>query len=431
MKSPLSRKQVHRKIFYFLMVIIVFFLPIYGKIVPPLIILLAANWLIEGSYIKTFPLLFRERKRTMIISFALLYLLYLIGLSYTSNMHAGGLDVQTKLSLIIFPLIFATSDPLSIKKDESASILLSFVAGCFASALLLFGHAAFSATVNHYSGAFYHTRLSWLHTPCYIAMYLTFGIAVLSFWLIEDKHNLSRFRQSGIMILITVFFVCIFLLVSKAGYISIFLIVFFYSFILVRVKHNWAGGLGSLLLSSLLFCFMLWLFPFPGQRLNQAREDIKNGGALPGDTTKSTADRMMILKVSAEIIKEHPLIGVGTGDTKEALREKYQGAGMTKALKRNFNAHNQYIETSIALGFPGLIALLYILLVPVIPAFRRKDYIYLMFLLIFAVNIMFESMLERQAGVIFYALFNVLLYISDGTDDPGNPFNIFHGKSRS
>ena len=430
MKSPLSRKQVHRKIFIFLMMAIVFLMPLYGKMLPPLIILLAANWLIEGIYIKTFPLMFRERKRTMIISFALLYFLYLIGLSYTSNMHAGGLDLQTKLSLFVFPLIFATSDPLSIKKEESAVILLSFVAGCFASTLLLFGHAAFSAAVNHYSGTFYHKKLSWFQTPCYIAMYLTFGIAVLSFWLIEDRHNLNRFRQAVSMILITVFFICIFLLVSKAGYISMFLVVFFYSFILIKVKHNWTGGMAILLLSSLFFCFMLWLFPFPGQRLDQAREDIKNGGALPGDTSKSTADRMMIWKVSAGIIREHPLVGVGTGDAQKALTEKYQSAGMTKALQKNFNAHNQYLQTSIAIGFPGLIALLYILVVPVVPAFRRKDYIYLMFLLIFAVNILFESMLERQAGVIFYALFNVLLYASDGTDDPGNPFNILPGKSR-
>ena len=41
------------------------------------------------------------------------------------------------------------------------------------------------------------------------------------------------------------------------------------------------------------------------------------------------------------------------------------------------------------------------------------------FLLIFAINILFESMLESQAGVIFYAFFNVLFFTGDGNKQQG------------
>jgi O-antigen ligase len=81
-------------------------------------------------------------------------------------------------------------------------------------------------------------------------------------------------------------------------------------------------------------------------------------------------------------------------------------------MNQKLNAHNQYLQTFISIGIIGLIILLYMLVFPAIRAFQQKDFIFMIFLAVFAVNIMLESMLENQAGVIFYALFNVILYSS-------------------
>jgi len=47
---------------------------------------------------------------------------------------------------------------------------------------------------------------------------------------------------------------------------------------------------------------------------------------------------------------------------------------------------------------------------PALIAFKRKDYIYFFFILLFAMSILTESMFENQAGVVFYAFFNALLF---------------------
>jgi hypothetical protein len=52
------------------------------------------------------------------------------------------------------------------------------------------------------------------------------------------------------------------------------------------------------------------------------------------------------------------------------------------------------------------------LFLPAVAAFRRKDYIYFFFIILFSMNILVESMFENQAGVVFYAFFNSLLFWS-------------------
>jgi len=74
------------------------------------------------------------------------------------------------------------------------------------------------------------------------------------------------------------------------------------------------------------------------------------------------------------------------------------------------NAHNQYLQTYIALGIPGALLLILMLVLPGWLAVRRIHFIYFSFLAVFAFNILVESMLEVQAGVIYYAFFNSLFF---------------------
>jgi O-antigen ligase len=423
MIDPDKRKLVHQKIFYFLILAIVFFIPVYGRILPTLIVLLLLNWLIEGSYIKTIPLLFKERKRLELLSFSLLYLLYLIGLSYSSNLKYGGFDVEVKLSLFLFPFIFATSEPFYLQKEKSTTLLFSFIAGCLTSTLLLYGHAAYSMVADQSNNAFYYEKLSWYFHPSYLAMYLTFAIAILAYWLMEGYHVFNRYQLYGTLMLIIYFFVFIVLLNSKAGLISLFMVIFFYSVALVLLKHNWLLGTATLFLTVLSFFICLSLFPYSGERLKQAGKDLQSADSHEKNP-KSTAERIEIWNCSLEIIREHALFGVGTGDVKDALMERYKANDLTKVLRLKLNAHNQYLQTLLSLGIFGLLTLVSMLVFPAIQALRRKYFIYFLFLAIFAVNIMLESMLEIQAGVVFYALFNALLFISDRPDPSGNPFDI-------
>lgn len=133
---------------------------------------------------------------------------------------------------------------------------------------------------------------------------------------------------------------------------------------------------------------------------------------IDNTTTESSKVRLLIWQTSAEIIKDNFLFGVGTGDVKDVLMSKYKEKGLTGAYKENLNAHNQFLQTFIALGLPGILLLLASFVFPFILAIKTRNYIYLAFLIIVFINFLTESMLETIAGVMFYAFFNSLLIVN-------------------
>ena len=84
--------------------------------------------------------------------------------------------------------------------------------------------------------------------------------------------------------------------------------------------------------------------------------------------------------------------------------------GMKTAYDEKLNTHNQYLQTTIALGMVGFIILVLSLLAPLVQAIKKRNQLYVLFLLLFIINILVESMLETQAGVIFFAFFNSLIF---------------------
>jgi O-antigen ligase len=177
---------------------------------------------------------------------------------------------------------------------------------------------------------------------------------------------------------------------------------------LVFRQRNVFRGLGLLILTLILVWAGLHMFSGTSARVAASSKTL--AGTAPPETSKSTSDRVEIWKVSFEIIKSNLWFGVGTGDVKDRLIEQYQEKNIEHALEFRLNAHNQYLQTFLTLGLPGIAALVLMLILPMIEAFRRRFYLYFIFLLVFSVNILPESMLEEQAGVVWYTFFNCVLF---------------------
>ena len=82
------------------------------------------------------------------------------------------------------------------------------------------------------------------------------------------------------------------------------------------------------------------------------------------------------------------------------------------AIDNNTNAHNQYLETLLAVGIIGVALLLACGIVPLVVLYKNKCFNTLFAALLFIVgfNNIFESMLEKQSGIIFMLLFYLLLF---------------------
>ncbi|WP_339710983.1 O-antigen ligase family protein [uncultured Kriegella sp.] len=110
----------------------------------------------------------------------------------------------------------------------------------------------------------------------------------------------------------------------------------------------------------------------------------------------STEARISLWKASANQIGKHYLLGVGHESTQEAIGQAIEKNANTRF--RNYNAHNQFLET--ALG-NGILALL--LLVAMVVRLLLKGGPYAAcFAISFAFLFMVESYLNRQAGMIVF-----------------------------
>jgi O-antigen ligase len=410
-----TKTLIHQGIFRYCLLAVAFLLPVSGRYVPPFIGLMFLNWVLEGRFRQKFRLVASSRMRQFTLLFGFFYLLYLAGMTYTSNYEYGWFDLQVKLSLLVFPFLFATMDSEQFSGFRRVEVLRSFIAGCLAGSLLFMGRAFVETELHHAANAFFYGSLSWYFHSSYLSMYYNFAVAALLGHLLSQEFKWRTVRYLAEAVLILWFIVLVFLLSSKAGILTLGGILLFYSGLLIFRRKELIPGIIILLLGAIIFYSTSRLLPAPFERMEYAGEVIRSDPGNKSQSTESTGERLAIWKASSEIIRDHFLIGVGTGDVKDSLYGKYSENKMYPALVRKLNCHCQYLQTFIAVGAAGFLVLVLMLALPAIPAVRRKDNLYLLFLGIFAFNILVESMFETHAGVMLYAFFNAFLFVSMGS----------------
>ena len=94
---------------------------------------------------------------------------------------------------------------------------------------------------------------------------------------------------------------------------------------------------------------------------------------------------------------------------------KFREQGYAAGIEFKFNAHNQYMQTMLGHGIPGLFCLLAIILLQLFEAFKRSDLLYLSFVLLFSMAGLTESMLNRNKGIMFFLVFSFVFYNSEMT----------------
>lgn len=372
----------------YLIALIAFTLPLNKSLVPLLILLCLCIWLIEGNFkekLQTF-------KKPLFIACISFYMLHVFGLIYTFNIKTGTFDLEQKLAFLIFPMLFFS---VKLPAKDHTTVLKTFITGCILAGLICLANAAYKYYVSAETDSFFYSTFSAIMHSSYFAMYLNFGVALLLF----NKEVLQNKRYKVIVILF--FSGLIILLSSKSGILSLGLVLFckIVSDIVIYKKYLRASMI--IMVSGISIVMLYNFYPKLFVRLRQMHVSLTSN-ANEFDTTGS---RVAIWKNAVSIISENLLFGVGTGDVKDALKNEYAQKGETKLLEKKLNAHNQYLQTFIALGLPGIFALTVIIGIILFYSLKSNQWDGAVFTLIVALNLLFESMLETQAGVIFIAFF--------------------------
>lgn len=385
-----------------LIMLMVFFMPFSRKVIPPLIICVAIPWLFYGNIFEKIRNIFQHSPHYLLILF---YFIHIIGLVYTDNINEGFFDLQVKLGLLIFPvLIFGL--PSFFKKYQN-TIFLSFVTGNIVSSLVSVIYSSYR-TIEYNADYFSYGNLSLFKHTSYASMYVLFSTMILIYFLLNRIYSNHVWIRNIYIGTIIFFCIIIYFLASRAGYVSLFIsVVFVAGYLSLRFKKRIYILIVIIVIPSVMYLFV----SNPRVKYLVNLPQIVQAGNL-NTTYEGVIVRYFIIRESLKIIKEHHWLGTGTGDVKDNLVERYRKSNIKFALENKLNAHNQFLETFIGLGIPGFLTLVLLLFYPLYHAVKRRNFLMISFLLIITVNFLFESMLNTQAGIIFFAFFYSLLMVN-------------------
>ena len=125
--------------------------------------------------------------------------------------------------------------------------------------------------------------------------------------------------------------------------------------------------------------------------------------------------RLILWTATGELIAEHPF-GVGTGNVDIYLTEKLQSYGLYDLASYKYNPHNQFLQTFLEVGIVGFLLLLLIILFGIRQALKNKSWLLLIIMVSLVFNCLFESMLQRQSGIVFYSFWICWLSIYSKKD---------------
>ncbi len=321
--------------------------------------------------------------------------------------------MQVKLSLLLLPLVLV-SVPVTPRSIEQ--VMYAFTAGCLLATFCCIGHSVYlyydeidrvkeGLLKDTYTNLdfFFSSNLSCFFHPSYLSMYLCFSVGFILLLFSRETDRYSFARKVLIFLLLLYFSVFVFFLASRMGMIVLILTWIFFSVRTIITSRRY--GTGAVLLTLVIGgTFTLYhSSQIIASRFDYAVHSFFSAN-IDKTSSESSAVRMLVWSASREVITEHPL-GVGTGDVTDVLLKKYAERGMTYVHERGLNSHSQFLQTTIALGIAGGLFLVLVFGSAGVQAIRQKNLIGMLFLMNCILNFSVESMLEVQAGVLFFAFF--------------------------
>jgi O-antigen ligase len=292
--------------------------------------------------------------------------------------------------LLFVPLLFLVFKPLKINKLIVYLISLPPLWIVIASVLNYFNHYEFLSQMVLESkplplfSSVYHIEFSFILTSVllFLGMFL---------W-----RNIQELRSNrDVLIIFILLFLGMHILSARTGLLSFWMSVGVWAAFEGHkyIKQHWKIALLG------VFTLILLAFVTPSikNRVLNTTEDLSaviNGGDL---NHKSFGQRWEAWRASLAIIENHRAWGVGSARKEEALIQGHQMIGSQVDIENQVQPHNQWIQWVLEWGVIFLVFPVFLLIWGL--RTQQSIMVYMSFMAIFVAT-QFESLLERQSGVL-------------------------------
>lgn len=326
----------------YLLIAFAFFLPLTvvgGNLFAVLIFLL---WLIKADF-KNDYLKLKDNK--VILAVMLFLALHFLGLLWTEDISWGLHMVKKELKFLWLPIFMLFVKKEHIKYYIGAFLLAMSIAeiasyGIWFEVIPPFGNATI------YNPTPFNTHITY--NP-----FLALTIYVLLYFIIFDNSIEKKQKYIYAFFVITMS-INMFITGGRAGQ-----VMYFSMIILLTLQYFERQVFKAILLSSIIISSVIFI-AYNNSKVFQDRVHLAINEVKYYEENKNTSVglRLTFALNSWEIIKEHPFIGVGTGDFKSEYKKV--NTLKTPELEPTTNPHNMYILELVQFGILGLLSLLFI-----------------------------------------------------------------------
>lgn len=345
------------------------------------------------------------------------YCWILFGLTYSDYPNEGGKDVLVQIALFAWPLGLVGLN--SINRKMVMRLLNLFTRAVALSSLmclvLAFSSYLSDGDASHF---FYKNIAAWPLVPQhYMGMYITFAIIIVIYNLVEGNLN-RKWKWIEALFYIGLFLLMQGLLSVRIQYIALPISLLPLFIRAIRLKTFGKKSLRNTLLVVGSLTILIALLPGTQRRVVETYDELRSINRVVNK--KQTNHRVFLWRYSTEVIAENWLLGTGTGEGNEALHEKlltcdakfWDGTTPYYLYEKKYNAHNVFLQVWMTHGIAGFLLICCILFIPLAQALKRGDTLVAGFLILSVISFSTESMLERQAGVLWFSCFYSLLVVA-------------------
>ena len=414
------------------------------------------NWIFTTKFKKVIQSI---SSNSFFLAFIIFYILYALSFFWSENQSFAIADLVLKIPILILPLIMLSHEPLSIK--EINKLLLAFSLSVIVLNCYCFFDALFNYLNTRNINEFFYGSLTVNMHTAYQATFTSFSIFILVYIYLNKEYSHNWIFS----FLIALQFLFLFLLSSRMQMLCLSVVTPIFLIFHYYLKQKIYLGFSYTILA---FVVSYFLVSTPSVLNNRYKQTVSHISSI-GNDSQNSDPRKFIWKKAIDVIKYNWLFGVGVGDAKDVLvssyskesskpitdhavdstinilkaNSKYLNTQVKKLTsdhtklkkeseniliqqinkyrffaKKKYNFHNQYLQTFATVGFFGLIILIYLLSHLFIVSIIKKDFIVSAFLFLIAMSFLTESMLERQAGVVFFTFFYLLLVMRFSLNKP-------------
>ena len=291
--------KFHQAVYVFSIAILIIGLPVSKFLMSISQIILLVNWVWEGNLGYKFKEFFRNKPALMLSS---LLLLHAVGLLYSTDISYGIKDIRIKLPLLLLPLIFSTSAPVS--KEVFTKFLQLFLGSLLVASII---------SVLILTDTFIHRNVLDIRDISIFISHIRFGLLVclgvfIALYLfVTTEESSLKYLYALCMLWLVIFLV---ILESMTGLSALFITIF----ILIMVKGvlpeskglKWTRitlGLAALLAVAGLYKIFIQLNRNPQINKYTLQERSAKGNFYQQDTTNHQTENGNLVWINYSVLE--------------------------------------------------------------------------------------------------------------------------------